>query len=250
MLRLAIGSLVLLYFFPAWPHNDSFAVQWQTVPQLLIAETLYFLGAVGVFAAIVISPTQSPVRRVIGSVFDMTGLSTLMFFAGEESVPFFLIYLWVILGNGFRYGVGYLYISQAIAVTGFLVVIVWGNYWEEHIIFGVSLFLMLCLLPIYSAFLLKKLHASIQLAKQANEAKSRFLANMSHELRTPLNGVIGMGELLRETNLNYEQKELVATMRNSAKTLLDLIENILDIAKIESGKINIVSEDMDLHKGS
>jgi two-component system sensor histidine kinase RpfC len=159
----------------------------------------------------------------------------------------FFIYLWVILGNGFRYGLPYLYISQGIGVAGFFIVILWGEYWQANRSFGISLFLMLCLLPLYASFLLKKLHAALDMAKQANQAKSRFLANMSHELRTPLNGVIGMGELLRETKLNYEQQELVGSMHSSANTLLELIENILDISKIEAGKISIESKDFDLH---
>jgi two-component system sensor histidine kinase RpfC len=102
-------------------------------------------------------------------------------------------------------------------------------------------------LPVYAGVLLKKLHAAIDSAKQANEAKSRFLANMSHELRTPLNGVIGMGDLLRETKLSFEQRELVSTLHSSANALLELIENVLDIAKIEAGKINIESKPLDLH---
>jgi two-component system sensor histidine kinase RpfC len=159
----------------------------------------------------------------------------------------FVLYPWVILGNGFRYGTRYLFVSQVIAIAGFLVAIFWGDFWQEHRAFGVSLLLMLILLPIYAAFLIEKLHAAIDMAKQANEAKSRFLANMSHELRTPLNGVIGVGDLLRETRLNYEQKELVNTMHSSANTLLELIENVLDIAKIEAGKILIDSKDFDLH---
>lgn len=171
-----------------------------------------------------------------------------MFNAGSESFPLFFIYLWVVLGNGFRYGIKYLYVSHAISIIGFLVVILWGDYWQQHRNFGISLFLMLLLLPLYAAFLLKKLHAAVDSAKQANEAKSRFLANMSHELRTPLNGVIGMGDLLRETNLNHEQLELVDSMHGSANTLLELIENILDISKIEAGKLISDIKDFDLHK--
>ena len=85
-------------------------------------------------------------------------------------------------------------------------------------------------------------------AKEANEAKSQFLANMSHELRTPLNGVIGLGQLLRETKLSYEQSELAYGIHNSASTLLGLIENVLDISKIEAGKFIIDKQPFDLHK--
>lgn len=71
---------------------------------------------------------------------------------------------------------------------------------------------------------------------------------MSHELRTPLNGVIGIADLLGETKLNQQQYEFVNIMRNSANTLLGLIENVLDISKIEAGKINIARETFDFHR--
>ena len=244
-LRLAIGFIVLVYICVPWGGEEDFIDLVSSLAGLIVI--LYYSGAVAIFAALVINPVPSQVRRVFGAALDMGSLSILMFHTGAEVVPLFLIYLWVILGNGFRFGLTNLYISQVIAIIGFSIVISWGEYWQDHRSFGVSLLLMLTLLPLYAAFLIKKLQAAIDMAKQANEAKSRFLANMSHELRTPLNGVIGMGDLLRETKLSYEQKELVNTMHSSANTLLELIENVLDIAKIESGKIIIESRDFDLH---
>ena len=244
-LRLAIGFIVLIYICIPWSGEEDFIDLVSSLAGLIVI--LYYSSAVAIFAALVINPVPSQIRRVCGAALDMGSLSILMFHTGEEIVPLFLIYLWVILGNGFRFGLTNLYISQAIAIIGFSFVIVWGEFWQEHQSFGISLLLMLALLPLYAAFLIKKLQAAINMAKQANEAKSRFLANMSHELRTPLNGVIGMGDLLRETKLSYEQKELVNTMHSSANTLLELIENVLDIAKIESGKIIIESKDFDLH---
>jgi len=244
-LRLIIGLPLVIYFCFPWGANESLAESISSLASIIVI--LFYSNALAIFLAIVSDPVASPKRRVCGAVLDMTSLSVLMFHAGGESVPLFFIYLWVILGNGFRYGIKYLFTSQAVSILGFFVVIYWGEYWQDNRSFGISLFLMLCLLPLYASFLLKKLHAAVDMAKQANEAKSRFLANMSHELRTPLNGVIGMGELLRETKLNYDQQELVGSMHSSANTLLELIENILDISKIEAGKISIESKDFDLH---
>jgi len=76
-------------------------------------------------------------------------------------------------------------------------------------------------------------------ALQANEAKSLFLANMSHEIRTPLNGIVGFTEILRSTDLNTEQKEFLSIIDKSSENLLSIINNILDLSKIESNKIEI-----------
>ena len=244
-LRLVIGFIVLLYICVPWNKDESFTELVTSLAGIIVI--LYYSCALMLFVALVLNPVKSQIRRIFGAILDMSSLSVLMFYTGDETVPLFLIYLWVILGNGFRFGLVNLYVSQAVAIIGFSIVVVLSEYWQQHRSFGISLLLMLCALPLYAAFLIKKLQAAIAMAKQANEAKSRFLANMSHELRTPLNGVIGMGDLLRETKLNFEQKELVSTMHSSANTLLELIENVLDIAKIEAGKVTIVSKDFDLH---
>ena len=77
------------------------------------------------------------------------------------------------------------------------------------------------------------------LAQEASEAKSMFLANMSHEIRTPLNGIVGFTELLKDTGLGEEQTEFVGIIEKSSENLLEIINNILDLSKIESNKIEI-----------
>ncbi len=84
------------------------------------------------------------------------------------------------------------------------------------------------------------------LAEAANRAKSEFLANVSHELRTPLNGVLGIAEVLARTPLNDKQQEMVETIRHSGVTLEALVSDIIDLARLESGKVVATSETFDL----
>ena len=83
-------------------------------------------------------------------------------------------------------------------------------------------------------------------AQAASRAKSQFLANMSHEIRTPLNGVIGMAEVVLGTELSEGLREDVTTIRDSARSLLSIIEDILDISKIEAEKLEVESIEVDL----
>ena len=92
----------------------------------------------------------------------------------------------------------------------------------------------------------RELEAARATAESANRAKSEFLANMSHEIRTPMNGVLGMTALLLETPLSDKQRQFAETVASSAETLLDVINDILDISKLEAGRVTIERVDFDL----
>ncbi len=227
--------LIYLYFF-----------SHMTVAVELVGA--YFLVSITLFFWTVVSPEKNHIRRLIGLVGD-TGIPTGgMMLLGESGVPFIAVYLWVITGYGFRYGVKYLAIATGFSVVGFSIIIMDSPYWVQHekIVFG--LLLIIGVVPMYMAGLIRKLHHAIDAAEAANRTKSQFIANMSHELRTPLCGIIGMSDLLASTKLNQEQNRFATVIKDSGHHLLSLIERILDMSRIEAGKLEITHEPFDLHQ--
>ncbi len=92
----------------------------------------------------------------------------------------------------------------------------------------------------------EELRLARDLAEEAYLARNQFLSGISHEIRTPLNGILGVSELLRESSLNSEQSELVALMNQSSEQLLSLVNNLLDLSRINSGKLTLDRVEFDL----
>ena len=203
--------------------------------------------SLAILLAIIVHPQRSAWRRGFGAVVDLGTTTYLMLTNGEVGAPLYGIYLWVTFGNGFRYGVRSLYGSHAMSLAGFGAVVAFNPFWHQHALMAGGFLILLAAVPLYGAVLLKGVTTAQDKAEQANAAKSRFLSVMSHEIRTPLNGIIGINALLRKTKVTPEQLDLINTLGMSSEVLLSLLDNVLDIAKIEAGKMPIEQVDFDLH---
>lgn len=217
-----------------------------TFAPVIVAIVLQFVVSLGILAAIAWRPAPSPARRVIGMFADYGNAGFAMALTGEWGAPLYLVFLWVTVGNGHRYGARYLAIAIAISCTVLLAVLLISDFWQQHRTLGFTLLAALVLIPSYQKSLISALVRARDEATRANKAKSWFVASMSHEFRTPLNGIVGMMDLLGTTTLSAEQREYATVAQTSARSLLTLVEDVLDISAIEAGKVEIQRRDFSL----
>jgi two-component system, sensor histidine kinase RpfC len=233
MVRLAIVGIWLIYLLGA-ASTQGFS--GPTLPRAMLILFIETCVGAGILVHMAVNPGVSHVRRWVGMISDYAAMGAMMTLGAQLS-PLYVIYLWVTIGNGLRYGPRYLFAAVCLAVVSFLAVILCTPYWQQNAPLAWGLLGGLILIPGYLTSLLRALTRATEDARRANEAKSLFVANMSHEFRTPLNGIVGMTELLTTTRLSAEQREFAEVMQASARSLLSLIEDVLDISKIESGKL-------------
>ena len=243
LVRIALIALILCYVLLFARETGLSGTQYRNVLAIILGGQAL---SIVLFAWLLALPGRSDPRRVAGMLADYGLIAAGMIQLGEPLAWVYIVVMWVTVGNGMRYGNNYLYAAVAMALLSFGVTLAASEYWQHNLRLGLGLLLGLAAVPLYFSSLLRQLTEATAEARRASDAKSRFLANMSHEFRTPLNGLSGMTELLAGTALDREQRECVDTIQASTRTLLGLVEEVLDISAIEAGKLRVQAADFSL----
>jgi len=178
---------------------------------------------------------------------DILVTCIVMHYFGEYGAPFFVFYVWLTVGNGFRYGYMELILCAGLSLCGFVIMCLFTPYWREEYLLSASGVMLLSIIPMYVAIMLKRLQEAKDFAEQANKEKTRFLANVSHEIRTPLNAVMGFSEILDSETDRVMQAQLTRNIKDASASLKSLIEGVLDFSRIESGHVRIEEEAFNLY---
>jgi two-component system sensor histidine kinase RpfC len=214
----------------------------------IIGAFAYLFMAFLMFFVVVLELVHVRLRRITGIIFDITMTTIAIDSLSEYGVPFFAFYLWISVGNGFRFGVVYLLICTILSIIGFSALAIYNPYWvEQSAIKWMGLFI-LTIVPAYFFVLLRRLQFEKIRAEAAYIEKSRFLANISHELRTPLNAIVGFSGLMDKVSDDAQKVQLVKRIQNASASLLALVEDVLDFSRIESGHVELADEAVNIFK--
>jgi two-component system, sensor histidine kinase RpfC len=243
--RLVVAAALFLYLLP--PALGGADKSGGINAPLFVAMIGYVVLCAALFGWIYLAPTILPARRVAAALIDIGSTTAFMCYLGDYGAVLYIAYLLVIFGHGFRYGKLYLYETLLLSAVGFGIVLLFNDYWIQNRTLGIGLMFGMVLLSLHVGKHVTRVFDALRREESANQAKRRFLSMVSHEMRTPLNAIVGMNDLLRDTALNTEQAEMVRSMHEASRSMLKLVEDVLDISKIEAGKLTIEETDFDLH---
>ena len=241
----SIYILMFTHCLTATQFSRHFLHTQQHFPRLDLSLRLLMLATFGCLLSVPLIGLQA--WNILASLTVLL-VSLLLLLTG--------VYVW---RQGIRHGSYYviawsvLLVAFMLATSGSLGVELFGIYGSAVVKVGVTVELLTLSIGLAGRINLLKEegYRSRQAAEQAafeNQAKSRFLAKMSHEIRTPLNGVLGMLQLLRDTPLDRNQRFYVDTISSSGSSLMAVINDILDYARIESGKLSLEEIEFDLEQ--
>jgi two-component system sensor histidine kinase RpfC len=200
----------------------------------------YLIAFIGFLISILRRPVWEE-RRYLSTAVDISATTFCIYMTSVAVHPFYLLYIWIFISAGSRYGKKLLRAASAMSVVGYITVVTileqWQQYYQEVFFYLV----VLVVLPFYQYILLRKLHNARADAERSNRAKGSLLSNITKGLRAPVVGINGMVAHLRNTSLTPEQRDYTDSIFSSATVLNALVGDALDYSKIEAGDLELTT---------
>ena len=223
----ALVMLAIMYYVSPEKITQRHAVE--------VAMGLYFAYTLAVRHL-----SRQPDGRSAGSLVFVTAvsdplfLSTWLFLFGDPAILFVGLYVFTVLGFGFRLGNRPMFICQAVSILGFAVVLLASPHWRQPGLIEVSHFVVLVMVPLYASSLIRRLQTAKALAQYESRAKSMLLAKVSHELRTPLTGIVSSAQLIEIETSDPTIAQRAQAINEMATGLDAEIGRMLDLARLEA----------------
>jgi two-component system sensor histidine kinase RpfC len=232
--RYVIGAIITFYLIFSYAFEGLY--QRSGLLSAVIMTTAW-ISAISILIHLSLWPQRYVLRRTVSILTDAITVSLIIGYGEETAVAFFPVYLWVILGNGFRFGATYLYAAVVANTGSFLVMVAVTPHWQENWRFTLGLAVAMVAVPLYTAKLIRNLRQAKEEAEAASRAKTEFLSMMSHELRTPLTAIIGLANVSKVTATSAKERFSAVSTELAAGRLLRMLDTILNFQRIQSGAV-------------
>jgi two-component system sensor histidine kinase RpfC len=243
LIRLFFTFIVFTYLLLTDLHDPTGSSHLYAI----VLSAVYELFALSVLISFRFLKQGSRPRRLITMLGDYGMTCLAMYISGETGAPLFIVLLWITVGYGARFGANYLHLGISLSTIGLLILISTNPFWVSHPVFGHGLLVTNIVIPIFVYKMMEQLLEAKTNAEEASQAKTHFLANVSHEMRTPLSGIIGISQLLMSKSLSNDVGQKIQSIDSSARHLLNMIDDMLDLSMIETGQLKIERQTFNLH---
>jgi len=239
--RIVICIVGLSYLIVSYAVGKGFSNQLLAITVL----AAYLLYSVTLHIAIRRYPKPIIWRRSLTVISDIVLISYGFYLSGSIGGLWYPMYLWIIVGNGLRFGVPYLLFAMVIGVTCLTVAVSSSDYWSQHAALSIGLLIGIVVLPLFYVVVLRELETANldlkkqkQAAEQANLAKSRFLAAASHDLRQPLQAqALFVADLYGRLHDPEKSLVILGKLDDSINAMREQFNALLDISKLDAGVV-------------
>lgn len=257
IIRLCIAPIVAIYIAAivsgaidvdlTFPEDHQSLAKLRENLHLLIYFTMaQAIIAAGILAWILKSPQANVPRRIFAIANDYITLTLILALGGRPMAPMFVVLMWLTIGNGLRYGQGYLVGGAFASVLAVLVTVTTNSYWRAQPFIATSFILVAILVPAYIYIMLRGIRRAHHAERVANQSRSQFLAVMSHELRAPLTGIIAMTQMLLARRQPASEFEVTQAIKASSESLLLVVDDLLEVSTADPGRIRLNHEDFQI----